>query len=25
LKEHYQYYTQANISKLNKLLSVYGW
>jgi ADP-L-glycero-D-manno-heptose 6-epimerase len=24
LKEYYQYYTQANISKLNQLLSVYG-
>ena len=24
IKEHYQYHTQANISKLNSLLSVYG-
>lgn len=24
LKEHYQYYTQANINKLNSLLAVYG-
>jgi ADP-L-glycero-D-manno-heptose 6-epimerase len=24
LRDHYQYYTQANISLLNKLLSVYG-